>query len=342
MIHRTAATWQTETWQEALKNLIRTPEALFAELGLDPKLLPAARLASKDFALRVPRSYVARMEPGNINDPLLRQVLPLGDELIAEPGYTHDPLGEADSNQLPGLIHKYHGRVLLVVTGNCAINCRYCFRRHFPYSENRPNRDHWQQVFDYIKKDETITEVIYSGGDPLGAPDATLNWLTEQVSTIEHVRRLRVHSRLPIVIPARITNECIKAITRPRLQTTVVIHANHARELNHEVGDAVAELKRSGITVLNQTVLLKGVNDSLNALSQLSETLFARGALPYYLHLLDKVRGAGHFDVSETQALELHQGLQHHLPGYLVPKLVREIAGQPCKTPVHPHNGNSQ
>ncbi|UTF58622.1 EF-P beta-lysylation protein EpmB [Gilvimarinus sp. DA14] len=336
MIHRTAATWQTETWQEALKNLIRTPEELFSELHLDPKLLPAARLASQDFALRVPRSYVARMERGNINDPLLRQVLPLGEELLAEPGYTSDPLGEADSNQLPGLIHKYHGRVLLVVTGNCAINCRYCFRRHFPYSDNRPSRDHWQQVFDYIKADPSITEVIYSGGDPLGAPDTTLSWLTDQISAIGHVRRLRVHSRLPIVIPARITDECIMAITRARLQTTLVIHANHARELNGEVSDALATLKRAGVTLLNQTVLLRGVNDSAQALTDLSEALFASGVLPYYLHLLDKVRGAGHFDVSENRALELHQNLQHHLPGYLVPKLVREIAGQPCKTPVHP------
>ncbi|MCP8899546.1 EF-P beta-lysylation protein EpmB [Gilvimarinus xylanilyticus] len=336
MIHRTAATWQTETWQEALKNLIRTPEALFAELNLDPALLKAAHMASREFELRVPRSYVARMERGNPNDPLLRQILPLGDELVAEPGYTQDPLGEEDANPMPGLIHKYHGRVLLVVTGSCAINCRYCFRRHFPYADNRPNRGRWQEVLDYIRSDTSITEVIYSGGDPLGAPDTTLAWLTRQVADIPQVKRLRVHSRLPIVIPQRITPVLTQWLTATRLDTTLVLHANHARELNHEVENACIQLRRAGVTLLNQTVLLKGINNTFADLKELSERLFACGVLPYYLHLLDKVQGAAHFDVEDNQALALHQQLQHHLPGYLVPRLVREIAGEPCKTPVLP------
>ncbi|WP_041521616.1 EF-P beta-lysylation protein EpmB [Gilvimarinus agarilyticus] len=334
MIHRTVATWQTETWQEALKNVIRTPEELFSLLKLDPALLPAAHLAGNDFALRVPRSFVRRMEPGNIDDPLLRQVLPIGDELLAVPGYSHDPLAEKTTNPHPGLVHKYQGRVLLVVTGSCAINCRYCFRRHFPYADNRPSRAQWQQALDYIRADSSIHEVIFSGGDPLNAPDATLSWLTDEISHITHITRLRVHSRLPIVVPERITDECLAWLARPRFANTLVIHANHARELDGSVAHALGQLRQAGVTLLNQTVLLKGVNDSQAALSELSERLFACGVLPYYLHLLDKVSGAAHFDVPEAKARRLHQGLLHSLSGYLVPKLVREIPGQPSKTPV--------
>ncbi|WP_339896501.1 EF-P beta-lysylation protein EpmB [uncultured Gilvimarinus sp.] len=334
MIHRTVATWQTETWQEALKNVIRTPEELFSLLKLDPALLPAAHLASGDFALRVPRCFVRRMEPGNINDPLLRQVLPIGDELLAVPGYSHDPLEEKTTNPHPGLVHKYQGRVLLVVTGSCAINCRYCFRRHFPYADNRPSRAQWQQALDYIRADTSIREVIFSGGDPLNAPDATLSWLTDEISQIEHISRLRVHSRLPVVLPSRITDECLEWLARPRFANTLVIHANHARELDTSVAQALSQLRAAGVTLLNQTVLLKGVNDSVSSLAQLSERLFACGVLPYYLHVLDKVAGAAHFDVPEADAKHLHQGLLHSLSGYLVPKLVREIPGHPSKTPV--------
>lgn len=334
MIHRTGTTWHTETWQEALKNVIRTPEALFKLLDLDVALLPEAHLASNDFALRVPHAFAQRMEPGNINDPLLRQVLPIGDELLAAPGYSHDPLGESVSNPQPGLVHKYQGRVLLVVTGSCAINCRYCFRRHFPYADNRPSRSQWQTALDYIRRDPSIHEVIFSGGDPLNAPDATLAWLTDEISQIEHITRLRVHSRLPVVVPSRITDECLQWLAQPRFANTLVIHANHARELDASVERALAQVRAAGVTLLNQTVLLKGVNDSIEALSELSERLFACGVLPYYLHLLDKVTGAAHFDVPEPQARRLHQGLLHSLSGYLVPKLVREIAGEPSKTPV--------
>ncbi|WP_049723381.1 EF-P beta-lysylation protein EpmB [Gilvimarinus polysaccharolyticus] len=334
MIHRTVATWQTETWQEALKNVIRSPEELFNLLKLDPALLPAAHLASGDFALRVPRAFAQRMEPGNINDPLLRQVLPIGDELLAAPGYSHDPLDENSANPHPGLVHKYQSRVLLVVTGSCAINCRYCFRRHFPYADNRPSRAQWQQALDYIRRDSSIHEVIFSGGDPLNAPDSTLAWLTDELSTIEHITRLRVHSRLPIVLPARITDECLEWLARPRFANSLVIHANHARELDASVARALALLREAGVTLLNQTVLLKGVNDSFESLTELSERLFACGVLPYYLHLLDKVAGAAHFDVPEHEAHQLHQQLLHSLSGYLVPKLVREIPGEPSKTPV--------
>lgn len=334
MIHRTAATWQSEAWQDALKDLIRTPRALFEALELDPALLPAALAASDSFELRVPRSFVARMQKGNIADPLLRQVLPLGEELLAAPGYSEDPLGEGEANPHPGLIHKYHGRVLLIVTGSCAINCRYCFRRHFPYADNRPGRADWEGALDYIRADASISEVIFSGGDPLNAPDSQLTWLTSQLARIEHVTRLRVHTRLPIVIPSRITSSCLAWLASDRFANSLVIHSNHAQELDHEVAAALDRLRDRGVTLLNQTVLLAGINDNEQTLTALSERLFSLGVLPYYLHMLDKVAGAAHFTVAEDRARQLLLHLRHHLPGYLVPKLVREIAGQPSKTPL--------
>ncbi|WP_027329481.1 EF-P beta-lysylation protein EpmB [Marinimicrobium agarilyticum] len=334
MIHRTATTWQAPRWQSELADIIRSPRELYELLELDPASLPVALRASNDFALRVPRAYAARIRKGDPDDPLLRQVLPVGDELETAPGYSQDPLGEAEANPHPGLIHKYHGRVLLIVSGGCAINCRYCFRRHFPYADNNPGRARWQAALDYIAADPSITEVIYSGGDPLNAPDRQLKWLTERVSAIDHVRRLRVHTRLPVVLPNRIDEDCLDWLTHHRLATTVVIHSNHARELDGEVGAALAQLRAAGVTLLNQAVLLRGVNDTAPALSELSERLFELGVLPYYLHLLDPVAGAHHFDVPETEALALHRHLRETLPGYMVPKLVREIAGEPSKTPV--------
>ncbi len=340
MIHRTAITWQAPAskiaprWQNELADIIRSPEELLTLLELDTVHLPAALAASRDFALRVPRAFAERMRKGDPDDPLLRQVLPLGDELQAAPGYSEDPLGEAAANPHPGLIHKYHGRVLLIVSGGCAINCRYCFRRHFPYADNNPGRARWQTALDYIAADETITEVIYSGGDPLNAPDRQLAWLTERVAAIDHVRRLRVHTRLPVVLPNRIDEDCLAWLTGHRLQTTVVIHSNHPREIDASVGAALTRLRQSGITLLNQAVLLRDINDRADTLAELSERLFEWGVLPYYLHLLDPVAGAHHFDVPDAEALCLLDRLRARLPGYLVPRLVREIAGEPHKTPV--------
>lgn len=322
------------SWQEQLTDIIRDPKELIDLLGLSSQQLPTALLASECFSLRVPRAYAKRIEYGNIDDPLLRQVLPLGDELLAAPGYSADPLGEAATNPLPGLIHKYKGRVLLLVSTNCAINCRYCFRREFPYSDNKPSRKHWLQVFDYIANDDSINEVILSGGDPLTAPDNQLAWLVEQVVAIPHIRRLRIHTRLPVVVPSRIDERCLAWLTNHRLQTVVVIHSNHANEIDDEVRAALSRLKAAGVTLLNQAVLLKGVNDSVAALSELSETLFACGVLPYYLHLLDKVNGAAHFEVPESEARALYQALLAELPGFLTPTLVREIAGESSKTPI--------
>ena len=340
MIPRIVTTVQTQTptksWQEELSNCIRDPEQLFQLLELPESQLVAARAACRDFALQVPRPYLSRIARGDIQDPLLRQILPIADELLAAPGYSNDPLQENDANPVPGLIHKYHGRVLLIVSPVCAVNCRYCFRRHFPYQENKPSRSQWQQALGYIAGDSSISEVIYSGGDPLAASDKQLAWLTEQIAAIPHIKRLRVHTRLPIVIPQRITADCLDWLTGTRLQPIMVVHSNHGNEIDSAVIDAMTRLKAAGVTLLNQAVLLKGVNDSADALVALSEKLFNAGALPYYLHVLDKVQGAAHFSVGEQRARQLVGQLLAKLPGYLVPKLTREDAGGRSKTPLQP------
>jgi EF-P beta-lysylation protein EpmB len=286
------------------------------------------------FKLRVTKSFAKRMQYGDARDPLLLQVLPLGEEHQQTAGFSADPVGDLHAQKQPGLLHKYQGRVLLVATGSCAINCRYCFRREYPYSEASATQSQWQQSLEYIAADDSISEVILSGGDPLMLSDKRLDKLISHLEAIPHLKRLRVHSRLPVVLPSRITDGLVRRLSSSRLQAVMVIHSNHAQELDQEVGEAINKLKLAHITCLNQAVLLKNINNSLSALSDLSERLFEIGVLPYYLHLLDKVEGAAHFDVSESQAVHLMAQLQAQLPGYLVPKLVREIAGQPNKTSV--------
>lgn len=334
MITRTLETWQTKSWQDELADLITSPDELFALLKLDPKDLAGAIDASRQFPLRTTRTYVRRIQIGNPHDPLLRQILPLGSELDLVPGYNKDPLHEAETNPLPGLIHKYQGRVLFIAAPQCAINCRYCFRRHFPYQDNSPGRPQWEAALDYIRRDPSIEEVIYSGGDPLAISDRQLLWLSREVAAIDHVKRLRVHTRLPIVAPSRITDQCLEWLTLPQLQTIVVIHCNHAQEIDADVAEALSRLKQAGITLFNQSVLLRGVNDNSETLAQLSQALFRVGVLPYYLHVLDQVSGAAHFAISEVEASAIYQRLLTLLPGYLVPKLVRENAGAGSKTPL--------
>lgn len=334
MIPQTLQVSQLPSWQDELNNLIRCPDELFELLQLPKGGLEQARQACKDFPLRVPRPYASRIQPGNIHDPLLQQVLPIGAELQVVPGYSHDPLEEADSNPIPGLIHKYKSRVLLITSPSCAIHCRYCFRRHFPYEDNKPGRNQWQQALDYIAADSAINEVIYSGGDPLSSNDKQLAWLTEQVADIAHITRLRIHTRLPIMIPQRVTEECLRWLSETRLQTVMVLHINHAQEIDDEVAATLAKLQQHKVTLLNQAVLLKGINDDVRTQVALGEKLFANGVLPYYLHLLDKVEGAAHFDIDRDQALKLHKAMQAELPGFLVPKLVQEIAGAPSKVAV--------
>ena len=324
-----------DDWQSQLRNVITSGEELLELLHLTRDQVGYSELAGNDFPLKVPRAFVARMRVGDPRDPLLRQVLGTGQELLAEPGYNEDPVGEtADAISRPGIIQKYRGRLLLILSSGCAVNCRYCFRRHFPYSENQNSRKEWLQAIDHIAQDTTISEVILSGGDPLLVADDHLQELVAKIAAVKHVKRLRVHTRLPVVIPQRVAPGLLDAITHPSLQTVLVIHANHANELDYAVGEAMLSARASGITLLNQAVLLAGVNDNTEALTGLSKRLFELGVLPYYLHLLDKVRGAAHFDVEETRARALIEEISGQLPGYLVPKLVREEAGALAKTPV--------
>ncbi len=323
-------------WQQILSSAISEPAELIRRLQLPEALLPAMESAHRDFQLRVPEPWLQRIEPGNPEDPLLLQILPAAAEIRKVPGYVTDPLGEEAANQHQGLIHKYRGRVLLIVSGGCAINCRYCFRRHFPYADNQLGSNQWQQALQYLREDTSISEVIFSGGDPLATTDKRLTAMFHDLETIPHLKRLRLHTRLPVVIPQRITAELLEALSALRLQTVLVTHINHPRELDQDLISALSILRRSGITLLNQTVLLRAVNDCTSVLKQLSESLFEAGILPYYLHLLDPVAGASHFHVDEQQARRLVGGLCDQLPGYLVPKLVRELAGASAKVPVMP------
>jgi L-lysine 2,3-aminomutase len=324
------------SWQKELAQAYRDPKTLLTDLQLNPADYQSGFGARKLFPLMVPRPFMRRMQKGNPDDPLLRQVITDVKELTAAPGYSEDPLDEQQS-VVPGLLHKYQSRVLMIIRGGCAVNCRYCFRRHFPYADNALSRKDWQQALDYIAADEKIDEVIFSGGDPLMAKDEFLAWMTEQLERIPHLRRLRIHSRLPVVIPARLTGELLSWFTQSRLTPVLVLHINHANEIDDELAAKLQPLKQAGVTLLNQAVLLKGVNDSVEAQVNLSEALFRAGVLPYYLHLLDKVQGAAHFDMPEQQARNIMQGVIRRLPGYLVPKLVREIGNQPGKTPLDLH-----
>ncbi|MGB1271117.1 MAG: EF-P beta-lysylation protein EpmB [Endozoicomonas sp.] len=319
-------------WQEQLVRAITSPEHLLDILQLNRKLLPPALKANQAFALKVPHSFVARMEPRNPKDPLLKQVLPIGEECIDVEGYGIDPLAEQSQNPTDGVIHKYHGRLLLIVSGTCAINCRFCFRRHFPYQDNLLGGESWQKALEYIRSDTSIREVIFSGGDPLAANDKRLGKMVRELSSISHVETLRIHTRLPVVIPQRITETMLDWFTGHRLKPVMVIHCNHAREVNDELRQVMHTLRNAGVTLLNQTVLLREINDNSHALADLSHKLFDAGVLPYYLHLLDHVHGAAHFDVSEAHAKSLVEDVKASCPGYLIPRLVREIPGKPGKT----------
>ena len=323
-------------WKSELSDSICSVEELLALLQLDKTKLSGCQQAAVDFPLRVPRAFLSRMEPGNPKDPLLMQVLPVESELMPSAGFIPDPLDEAAHNPVPGLIHKYRNRVLLIVSPTCAVNCRYCFRRHFPYGENRQNKQQWLRALAYIANDANINEVIYSGGDPLAANDQFLSWLTESIAAISHVKRLRVHTRFPVVIPSRIDSQLLSWMTATRLKPIVVLHINHGNEIDSPVKRAIRQLLDSGVRVLNQAVLLNSVNDSAGIQIELSEALYESGVMPYYLHLLDPVQGAGHFQVSDRRAMQIYQGMQAALPGYLVPKLVREHAGASSKTILAP------
>jgi EF-P beta-lysylation protein EpmB len=326
---------QRQSWQQALREAITDPAELLALLDLDPALAPRASDAARTFPLRVPRGFIARMRRGDPADPLLRQVLPIGEELDAMPGYSADPLGEAAATAAPGLLHKYQGRALLIATGACAVNCRYCFRREFPYAEATEG-GRWNAAIDAIAADASIEEIILSGGDPLNLGDARLHELGARLAQIPQLRRLRIHTRQPIVLPERVDAGLLGWLDTLPWPIIIVLHTNHANEIDAGVASALATLRGHGVTLLNQSVLLAGVNDSAITLAALSERLFECGVLPYYLHLLDHVRGAAHFDVGEERALAIAAELAALLPGYLVPRLAREVAGARAKQVLAP------
>ena len=321
-------------WQQLWREAVRDPRELLALLGLERAGLAVSDAAAGEFALRVPRGFVGRMRPGDPTDPLLRQVLPLDEELRPMPGFAIDAVGDAAARAGQGVIRKYRGRALLVTTGSCAVNCRYCFRRHFPYGDETAAAGAWSGAVALIAADPSIDEVILSGGDPWSLSTPKLAELTRALAGIPHLRRLRIHTRLPVVLPERVDDELLAWLRTLPWPVTVVLHANHAREFDGQVDAALARLRAAGATLLNQAVLLRGVNDSVDALAELSERGHAAGVLPYYLHQLDRVRGAAHFEVPDEEARALHGALAARLSGYLVPRLVREVAGDPGKRPL--------
>lgn len=347
-------------WQKELANSFTTLHSLLNYLQIDPSSSPQTssvnthkyashtaiikaqstsslidehNRARSLFPMRVPKPFADLMQVGNWHDPLLQQVVPQRAEFIDIPGFVSDPLDEQNTTT-PGLIHKYKSRILLIVRGGCAVNCRYCFRRHFPYQQNQLSNGQYQAVIDYVKEDVNINEVIFSGGDPLMANDEQLAKLAHAVDSISHVKRLRIHTRLPVVIPARITQELITLLGSLRVKPIMVLHINHKNEVSAALKEKTKMLQRAGVTLLNQSVLLKNINDSEDAICELSEALFDANILPYYLHMFDPVKGASHFDVSKQNAQDIMAKVIKRLPGFLVPKLVKELAGQPGKTPI--------
>lgn len=333
MIARSIEKAETGDWVAELRQAWRDPLALLGALNVAPAAAGYAPGADRDFAFRVPQTFARRMRPGDPADPLLRQVLPRGAETATAPGFVTDPVGDLAAARTPALLHKYHARVLLLLAGACAVNCRYCFRREYPYAES-VGQPQVNRALQDIAGDPAIAEIILSGGDPLMWHDDQLAPLLERIAAIPHVQRLRIHTRLPVVIPSRVTPLLLALLGQTRLRVIMVLHVNHAQEIDAEFEAACARLRDAGITLLNQAVLLAGVNDDAALLADLSLALFETGVLPYYLHLLDRVRGAAHFEVPDVRAQGLWRDLASRLPGYLVPRLVREVAGAAYKLPI--------
>jgi len=321
-------------WKQELSNAIESVHQLLHILELDPAKLNLSEAAIRQFPLRVPLPFVEKMKKGDPNDPLLLQILPVTQEEQLDPDYQLDPLEELKSNPVSGLIHKYTNRVLMIGAQTCAVNCRYCFRRHFPYQENRISSQQLDKIIKYIENHPEVDEVILSGGDPLVNNDAQLSKIINRLNNIPHIKRLRVHTRLPVVIPSRVNDQMLSWITESRCPVTFVFHVNHPNEINNDLAEAIQKLRNSGCTVFNQAVLLKGINDQLETQLELSNKLFLAGALPYYLNLLDKVQGSQHFNVPEKDALALIEQMMKNTSGYLVPKLVRECPDIPYKLPI--------
>ena len=311
------------------------PMELLERLNLTPQQMSFSAEAAEKFRFKVPEAYVNKIQPGKANDPLLLQIFPVQQELKSVPGYIMDPLAEADSLYQPGLLQKYDGRALLLVTPGCAINCRYCFRRHYPYDDKGHLWEQLKKNIQLIKQDSTITEIILSGGDPLSLSDARFAELITLLESVPHLKRLRIHSRFPIVEPDRISDELLDILLGSRFQFIMVLHINHAQEIGPDSKTSIEKLRNKQVILLNQSVLLKGVNDNAGILAQLSEILIENHIIPYYLHMLDHVQGSAHFEVSDNDAIQIHQQLRAVLPGYMLPRLVREVAGEKSKLPVY-------
>lgn len=336
MISRIAQATQADEWPRQLTHAFRDGLALLRYLQLDPSDVDWSIAAAQSFRCLVPLPFARRMRPSDPLDPLLLQVLPTGAELLTDARFTEDPLAEADCQLEPGLLGKYAGRLLITATGACAVHCRYCFRRHYPYARFNPAADRWRAALDRIRARTDCTEVILSGGDPLMLPDPQLDGLLHALARIEHIERLRIHTRMPVVLPARVNAALLETIAALRKPLAIVWHVNHANEIDDEVAAAAAALRQTGATLLNQSVLLRGVNDGVDHLAELSKRIYDCGVLPYYLHLLDRVRGTAHFEVDDASARELELSLRDRLPGYLVPKFVRERPGYRAKQPLSP------
>lgn len=328
---RTAVIAADRDWQQELKLAIRSVDVLLEALSLTADDLQGAYAAARDFPVRVPGPFLRRIRAGDPNDPLLKQVLSSGEETSQVTGYSNDPLEERAHNPLPGLIHKYDSRVLLMPTAACAVHCRYCFRRHFPYADNRLDSGALDAILAYLRQHPGINEVILSGGDPLIIDDDAMDGLISRLEQLPQLSRLRIHSRLPIVIPGRLTTTLAERLRDSRLNTVLVVHCNHANEIDAETSMALHAWRDRGITLLNQAVLLQGVNDTVTDQVALAEAVFDAGVLPYYLHVLDPVAGTAHFDVSDGAALQIHAQMRDALPGFLLPRLVREVPGERAK-----------
>jgi EF-P beta-lysylation protein EpmB len=318
-------------WRRQLAEAVRNVDELWQILELPPEALPAARAATADFPLLATRSFLSRCRKGDLDDPLLAQVLPRGEELVPVPGFGTDPVGESLCSPTPGLLRKYQGRALLITTGACAVHCRYCFRRHYPYGDRPRGRAWWSAAVDELRNSEPCDEILLSGGDPLVLPDAELAALLADLADLPGLKRLRIHSRLPVVLPDRVTGALVKTLSEQPFDTVMVVHSNHGNEIDDTVRAAVRALSSAGIPVLNQAVLLRGINDMVESLLYHSERLIGAGIVPYYLHQIDPVAGAAHFAVPDGEAIGLMEGLRARASGYLVPRLVREIPGRPGK-----------
>lgn len=321
----------SEGWRASMRAAFRRLDELCRFLQLQADLATSGLTAADSFPLFVPREFAAKMQPGDPHDPLLRQVLPVKQETFPAEGFTANPVGDHEATLTPGLLQKYHGRALMITTGACAVHCRYCFRRHFPYGESPKGIDAWETALKAIGEDKSLHEILLSGGDPLTLTDPILEQLVEKIAQVSHIRRLRIHTRLPIMIPSRVNDRLVSWLIRTRLKPIVVIHVNHPQELGNDVIAALGRLNEAGVPLLNQSVLLRDVNDNVETLTELSERLFDSHVMPYYLHQLDHVQGAAHFLVPREAGIAIVESMRKRLPGYLVPRYVEEIAGDANK-----------